>query len=151
MIKPPLHILLIEDNDEDRADLRQMLLQGGNHRYIFSEAKLGAVGVQMVLNPQHEHYDCVLVDYDLPDMDAPVIIFAMCNGNDMPPIPVVVITGVEVNEGQKLLSAGAQDFIGKSWTAPESLTRAVENAIERFKLLSERQHAEELIRASVMV
>jgi PAS domain S-box-containing protein len=53
-----------------------------------------------------------------------------------------------VKEGQKLLGAGAQDFIGKSWTTPESLTRAVENAIERFKLLSERKYAEELIHAS---
>jgi signal transduction histidine kinase len=148
MKKPPLHILLIEDNDEDRADLRQMLLLGGNHRYHFREAKLGAEGIQMVLNPQYPHYDCVLLDYDLPDMDALAVLSAMCNGNDMPPSPVVVITGVEVKEGRKLLSAGAQDFIGKSWTTPESLTRAVENAIERFKLLRERKCAEDLICAS---
>ncbi|MBC7786133.1 MAG: response regulator [Methylophilaceae bacterium] len=148
MIKPKLHILLIEDNDEDRADLRQMLLLGGNKRYHFSEAKLGAIGVKMLLDPAHEPYDCVLLDYDLPDMDAPEILYAMCNGNDMPLSPVVVITGVEVSEGQHLLGAGAQDFIGKSWTTPESLTRAIENAIERFKLLNEHLSSEHMVRVS---
>ena len=32
------HILLIEDNAEDCADMRQMLLRGGNRRYRFSVA-----------------------------------------------------------------------------------------------------------------
>ena len=50
MIKPSLHILLIEDNEEDLADLRQMLLMGGSRSYRFSEAKLGAEGLKMILN-----------------------------------------------------------------------------------------------------
>ena len=38
------HILLIEDNADDRADLRQMLLRGSDRRYRFTEAELGAEG-----------------------------------------------------------------------------------------------------------
>ena len=148
MTKPSLHILIIEDNDEDLADLRQKLLMGGNRRYRFSEAQLGAEGLNMILNPEHAPYDCVLLDYDLPDIDAPELLAMLCKGTDMPPCPVVVITGLAIDEGQNLLSAGAQDFIGKSWTTPESLSRAIENAIDRFKLLSDRQHAEVLIHAS---
>lgn len=148
MTKPSLHILIIEDNNEDLSDLRQKLLIGGNRRYRFSDAKLGVEGLKMILNPEHAPYDCVLLDYDLPDIDAPELLAMLCKGMDMPPCPVVVITGLEIDEGRELLCAGAQDFIGKSWTTPESLSRAIENAIERFKLLGERRHTEDLIRAS---
>jgi signal transduction histidine kinase/ActR/RegA family two-component response regulator len=50
---------------------------------------------------------------------------------------VVVITGwdgVQADEGMRLLQAGAQDYIGKSWTTTPGLCRAVENSIDRFKL-----------------
>jgi hypothetical protein len=49
----PWHILLIEDNAEDGADMRQMLLRGGKRRYRFSEARLGAGGVRLVLTQEH--------------------------------------------------------------------------------------------------
>ena len=148
MTKPPRHILLIEDNAEDRADLRQMLLRGGNRRYRFSEAQLGAEGVRQVLDCTHGPFDCVLLDYDLPDMDAPEVLAALCHGTDMPPCPVVVITGTADDDGHKLLLAGAQDFIGKRWTSAESLTRSVENAIERFAMMTERRRSEGALRAS---
>jgi signal transduction histidine kinase len=124
MEKPPWHILLMEDNAEDCADMRQVLaLEGGP-------------------------IDCLLLDYRLPDMDALEVLAALRIGADMPPCPVVVITGAAVEEGQPLLSAGAQDFIGKRWTGPESLNRAVENAIDRYALQLERRRAEDAMRAS---
>jgi signal transduction histidine kinase len=144
----PWHILLIEDNPEDCADMRQMLLRGGSRRYRFSEARLGADGVRQVLAQPQGPVDCVLLDYRLPDMDAPDVLAALCNGATMPPCPVVVITGAAVEEGQPLLSAGAQDFIGKRWTSAESLTRAVENAVDRYALQVERRRANDALRAS---
>ena len=148
MTRPPWHILLIEDNPEDCADLRQMLLRGGKRRYRFTEARLGADGVRRVLDPQTGPVQCVLLDYDLPDMNAHGVLAALCKGTDMPPCPVVVITGTATVEGLQLLGAGAQDYIGKRWTSPDSLTRAVENAVERFALQSERRRALEALRSS---
>jgi signal transduction histidine kinase len=148
METPPWHILLMEDNAEDRADMRQMLLRGGSRRYRFSEARFGAEGVRKVLALEHGPVDCVLLDYGLPDMDALEVLAALCNGAAMPTCPVVVITGAAVEEGQPLLSAGAQDFIGKRWTSADSLTRAVENAVDRYALQVERRRAEDSLRAS---
>ncbi len=128
------HILLIDDSADDRADLRQMLLLGGSRRYRFSKAELGAQGVRMALDPARGPIDCVMLDYCLPDMDAPEVPAALCNGAGLAPWPVVVITGSAVEERSGLLSAGAQDYIGKRWTSPESVTRAIENAVERFAL-----------------
>ena len=148
MAKPPWHILLIEDSPDDCADLRQMLLLGGSRRYRFSEARLGAEGVRMVLDPLTGPLDCVLLDYDLPDMNAHAVLAALCSATGMPPCPVVVVTGTAVEEGPRLIGAGAQDYIGKRWTSADSLTRAVENAIGRFSLQTERWHAQEALRVS---
>lgn len=148
MARATRHILLIDDNAEDRADLRQMLLRGGNCRYRFSEAQLGAEGVRLVLDQTHGPVDCVLLDHDLPDLDAPEVLAALCHGADLPPCPVVVITGTAGEDGMKLLNAGAQDYIGKRWTSAESLTRAVENAIDRFAMTVERRRVEAALRRS---
>jgi PAS domain S-box-containing protein len=148
MARTPWHVLLIEDSADDRADLRQMLLRGGDRRYRFSEAGLGADGVRQVLERTHGPVDCVLLDHGLPDMDAPEVLAALCRGTGLPPCPVVVITGTEHEDGRSLLGAGAQDCIGKRWTGAASLTRAVENAIERFALMAERRHADAALRRS---
>ena len=148
MAKTRWHILLIDDSADDRADLRQMLLRGGNRRYRFSEAALGADGVRQVLDPTQGPIDCVLLDYSLPDMDAPEVLAALRQGAELPPCPVVVITGTEGEDGLSLLSAGAQDYIGKRGTSADSLTRVVENAVERFALVAGHQRAEKALRTS---
>ncbi len=148
MEKAPWHILLMEDSAEDCADMRQMLLRAGTRRYRFSEARFGAEGVRKLLTLECGPVDCLLLDYGLPDMDALEVLAALRNGADMPPCPVVVITGAAVEEGQPLLSAGAQDFIGKRWTNADSLTRAVENAVDRYALQVERRRAESALRVS---
>jgi signal transduction histidine kinase len=138
----------MEDSPEDCADMRQMLLRGGTRRYRFSEARFGAEGVRKLLALEDGPVDCLLLDYGLPDMDALEVLAALCNGAAMPPCPVVVITGAAVEEGQPLLRAGAQDFIGKRWTSADSLTRAVENAVDRYALQVERLRVESALRAS---
>ncbi|MBL8373558.1 response regulator [Accumulibacter sp.] len=140
------HILIIDDSPDDRADLRQMLLRGSDRRYRFSEAELGADGLRQLQQTREGPYDCILLDYSLPDMNAEELLAAFCAGADLPPCPVVVVTGSGRADGRKLLRAGAQDYIGKDWTTPESLTRAVENSRERFALLADRAEAREVLR-----
>lgn len=140
------HILIIEDNPDDRADMRQMLLHGSDRRYRFTETELGREGLRLIRACQHEPYDCVLLDYYLPDMNGEEVLTAMRDGGDLPPLPVVVLLGAHREDSPALLRAGAQDYIGKNWLTPESLTRVVENAIERYTLLRQLQQAEALHR-----
>ena len=143
-------ILLIDDSPDDRANLRQMLLSGSNSRYHFTEAELGSTGLQTVseqhdARPDRMPFDCILLDFHLPDMNAYEVLADLCDGSDLPPCPVVVVTGwqgADKDDGARLLRAGAQDYIGKGWTTPESLTRTIENSIERFDLLTKRKIAE---------
>ncbi|MBC7719750.1 MAG: response regulator [Chitinophagaceae bacterium] len=96
-------------------------------------------------------FDCILLDYNLPDMNALGFLAALCCDKGVPPCPIVVITGwdgIDSADGPKLMRAGAQDYIGKNWTTAESLSRVLENSIERFHLLASRQAAESALRIS---
>ena len=168
-------ILLVDDNLDDMAHLRQMLLCGSTRPYEITEAVLGSAALRLVAQqlqmpcdtsadcsgaaepaenvanahvcaPRYDRpFDCILLDFNLPDMNALEVLAVLCGGSDLPPCPVVVITGwngVDSADGHKLIRAGAQDFIGKSWTTFESLTRAIENSMERFELQTRRRAAE---------
>jgi len=48
-----------------------------------------------------------------------------------------------------VLRAGAQDFIGKAWMTVESLTRAVENAVDRWVMAQELRASDARLRAAL--
>lgn len=138
------HILIIDDNPDDCADFRQMLIAGSGRTCHITQAHLGEEGLQMILDNQEQSragtvapFDCVLLDFNLPDQNATQLMGRLCEATGVPPCAVVVITGwegVQADEGRNLLRSGAQDYIGKSWTTPASLCRAVENSVDRFEL-----------------
>ena len=142
------HILIIDDNPDDRAEFRKLLITGSGRTCRFTEAELGATGLQMVLDNRAQSlsgtavpFDCVLLDFNLPDQNGTQCLTTLCGASGMPPCPVVVMTGwdgVDDSDGPNVLQAGAQDYIGKSWTTAPSLCRAIENSIDRFKLLQNR-------------
>ncbi|WP_157679264.1 PAS domain S-box protein [Methylovulum psychrotolerans] len=142
------HILLVEENDDDRAELRQKLVLGSERRYRFTEAKLGAEALQKAYDKPDGPYECIILSYYLPDMNSEEILAVLCEGTELPPCPVVVVIGAVKDKGPALLRAGAQDYIGKHRITPESLTRAVENSVERFVLLRERMHTLQALKAS---
>ncbi|HWH68758.1 MAG TPA: PAS domain S-box protein [Candidatus Sulfotelmatobacter sp.] len=149
MLSAAWKMILIEDNPDDRADLRQMLLQGSSRRYTFVEAETGQAGVRACREANGQPPDFILLDFHLPDMDALEVLAEIRAGRDWAPCPVVVLTGSsDFGVGREVLRAGAQDFIGKSWTTPQSLVRAMENAAERFALLTERREVQNRLRQS---
>ena len=143
-------VLIVDDNPDDRASMRQMLLLKSERQYVFAEAERGDVALQMLRNTRGERegpcpFDCILLDFNLPDMNALEVLTALRGSNSLPPCPTVVITGwdgVSREDGARLLRAGAQDYIGKSWTTADGLNRSLENSIERFEILA-RQHVVE--------
>jgi len=133
-------LVIIEDSPEDCDEIRRLLLQGSDRRYQFVEAETGAAGVRAILDPSNGPPDCVVLDYTLPDTDAMEVLRAVIDSDGLTVCPVVVLTGTAGPQfGPALLRAGAQDFIGKSWMTAESLTRAVDNAAERWAMIRELQ------------
>lgn len=145
----PFHLLCVEDSPEDLADARRMLLRGSARRYKFTEAETGEAALR-ALRDMAEPPDCILLDFKLPDMNALELIAELRGGNLLPSCPVVVLTGV-AESGPQVIFAGAQEFVGKSWASPESLTRAIESAVERFAMARERHRVDDALRASEQV
>jgi diguanylate cyclase (GGDEF)-like protein/PAS domain S-box-containing protein len=144
-----LRVLIIDDSPEDREVMRQLLLTGSERQYLFMEATTGVEAIKLLSENKADSFDCILLDYHLPDVDATELLSALGCLNSLC-CPVVVVTGLTTTQhGSALLQTGAQDFIGKSWLNPESLTRSVENAIERFRMLQALKESEERLRLSL--
>ncbi len=141
--KDLLRILIIDDSPEDREVMRR-LLAGPEQRFRFIEAETGDAGLR-ICRDNGGPPDCVLLDYHLPDIDAPELLAAL-GGPDAPFCPVVVVTGITGGiDGRAMLRLGAQDFIGKNWMNQESLSHAIENAVERFGMVRALRDREELL------
>jgi PAS domain S-box-containing protein len=130
-------ILLVDDNARDRTDAKAALLNGSPRRYQFTEA--ATVAQTLALCAALPPFDCVVLDYGLTDGDALDVLRTLArDAHQMPLMPVVIVTGDSSGETSRAaLRAGAQDHLGKSWLGPESLTRAVENAVERHAMSRE--------------
>ena len=132
----PWRILLVDDNALDRADAKAALLGGHDRRYQFVEAT--SANEAMHLCASSAPFDCMILDFFLPDGDALDVLARLpCDADKIPHLPVVILTGVAGTESRASLRHGAQDFVGKAWLGRESLTWAVENAIERRKIARE--------------
>ncbi len=142
----PLRVLIVDDNRADRADAKAALLKGSSRPYRFSEAATAEEALRLcALLPLP---DCIVLDLGLPDADELGVLSRLPRDeNQLLRVPVVVLTGAVAHGlNQAALRAGAQDYVGKAWLRPETLTQAVENAIERLALtralLGQRQLAE---------
>ena len=146
-----LRVLLVDDNPDDRADAKAALLNGSNRRYEFVEASLAEDALQRYA--QLPALDCMVLDFDLPDADALEVLARLPRDSDNNTlIPVVILTGSSfMTLNKEVLRAGAEDYVGKSWLGAESLTRAVENAIERHAMKGEllRERARQQLIADV--
>lgn len=133
-------ILIVDDNAHDRADAKAALLKGSSQRYAFLEASFGEEALHICR--QTPALDCIILDVGLPDTNAIDVLGHLPRDADACiAIPVVILTGsADALINQEALRAGAQDYVGKSWLGPESLTRAVGNAIERHAMQRELRH-----------
>ena len=142
----PWRVFIIDDSPDDRAEIRRMLLKGSERHITFFEADTAHAGIKSVLAAGTPP-DCVILDYNLPDMAAPEVLEALTGPDGMPICPVVVVTGGASREdGRRVLRAGAQDYIGKDWSSPEALNRAMENACESWQMARELRQRKDALR-----
>ncbi len=156
MVEPRWRVLIADDNPDDRALIKGALLRGAVAR-AFRFVEVGSVAEALArVRGDAEPYQALLVDYTLPDGTAFDLLAGLPREPEGPgmlplllPAPVVVVTGRGDGElGARLLRAGATDFVGKDWLGPGSVTRAVENAIERFAMATELRQRQRALRES---
>lgn len=111
-IKPQLdgsHILLAEDNELFQDAITRFLEQAG------AKVWLAGNGEEALDLMRHLHFDCVLMDVQMPVMDGLEATRRIRSTNAFAKIPVIAITGDASNASrQRCLAAGMDDFIPKS-------------------------------------
>jgi len=134
----PLSVLIIDDAPEDRMVVRLALESQG---YLLSEVDNGERGIAAAaaINP-----DCILLDNRLPDLDGIEVIEGLRRADGTMPCAVVVMTGSsDGRTAAKLLKAGALDYLDKRFLGEDSLRRAVQGAVDRYRFAEQQRTAEE--------
>jgi PAS domain S-box-containing protein len=116
--------ILIVDDQESNVSLLEQLLSESGYKNVSS-----------TMNPKEvcdlhrkNHYDLILLDLQMPDMDGFQVMEALKINSDDAYLPVLVLTA-QPNHKLRALQAGAKDFISKPFDLVEVKTR-IHNMLE---------------------
>jgi CheY-like chemotaxis protein len=137
-------VLIVDDSDEDREVYRRQLARQTRPRIEALEAQTGEAGLLVC---RMERPDCVLLDFNLPDMDGLEFLDALRNerGEAMPALVMLTGQGNEAVAVQAM-KRGAQDYLVKGNTDAAVLRHAMENAIEKVFLHRQLQQQRRQLR-----
>lgn len=135
--------ILIVDDQESNVNLLDQLLSDAGYTNVASTMKPQEVCALHRKN----HYDLILLDLQMPDMDGFQVIEALKTNDADGYLPVVVITA---QPGHKLraLRAGARDFVSKPFDLVEVKTR-IHNTLEVRVLYKELENCNRLLEQTV--
>ncbi|NKB18252.1 MAG: response regulator, partial [Pseudanabaena sp. CRU_2_10] len=134
-MKPPLHVLIVEDSEDDMLLMLRELRQGG---YTLDYLRVDtATAMQAALDRQP--WDIVIADYSLPAFSGPEALkLLQSQGLDLPFIIVSGTIGEET--AVAAMKAGAHDFLSKGKLA--RLLPAVERELRDAEERRKRRNAE---------
>lgn len=142
-MKEAVKILLVEDDEVDRMAVSRALKTTGLSADIV--AAIDCQSAIATLNQQS--FDCVLMDYRLPDGDGLQLVEQIRNLGLK--LPLIVLTGQGDEQiAVQLMKLGASDYLPKSKLSPEMLTRSLRNAVRIYRAESEAARATEQLRES---
>src|SRR5437762_1461680 len=123
----PLQILVVEDDELDRMIIKRALKASGiNLEVLFAEDHKGGK-----VATQDKDYDCIFLDYNLPDGTGIELLKAIRASGNISPIIIVTSHGDE-KVAVEAMKSGASDYIPKSLLSPEGLAQSLRYVI-RFK------------------
>jgi CheY-like chemotaxis protein len=123
-------ILLVEDSKPIRRENEQVLIQAGY------EVVCAVDGESALRFARDEKPDLILLDMILPKMSGPDVLQHLKSDPATADIPVVVVSSLSEKNRQKLIEAGAEDYLEKSAMMPKQgvnlLPTMLENVICRI-------------------
>jgi DNA-binding response OmpR family regulator len=102
--------LLVVDDEPRNAELTAALLRRAG--YVVEIAGSGTAALASVRSSSP---DLMLLDYEMPDMEAPEVLDTLRSGADRIAFPVIILTGARHAAGDQVLGIerGASDYIVK--------------------------------------
>jgi PAS domain S-box-containing protein len=130
IIKPPIKILLIEDNPDDFSFIRE-ILEEVEDQFELTNAETLKKGLKSLDDGQ---YDVILLDLGLPDSNG----FDTFNKvhKHTPGTALIILTGLRDEEiGNRTVKEGAQDYFVKGPIDSKLLFKSIKYSIERNNLI----------------
>lgn len=118
-----LKILVVDDDEVDRIAMRHALTKAGIQMELFEVGD----GNGAIAALSHGNFDCVFLDYGLPNHDSLSLVQKLRLKEIK--VPVVVLTYIGDEQiALELMKAGAIDYLSKSSLSSEMLTQVLRNA-----------------------
>lgn len=105
----PVRLLVVDDEPRNAELTAELLRRAG---YAVEVALSGGDAVAHVRSGTP---DLMLLDYEMPDMDAPEVLDLLRSGSDRLSFPVIILTGARLSAADQVLGIerGASDYIAK--------------------------------------
>jgi len=112
--------LLVVDDEPRTAELTAEILRRAG--YMVDVASSGTEALERV---RIGTPDLMLLDYEMPDMEAPEVLDSLRSGGDRVPFPVIILTGARHAPADQVvgIERGATDFIVKGTDRQVMLAR----------------------------
>jgi len=130
-----LKVLIIDDEPVDREIFKEYLDADRPGTFCYAEAETGRDGLrqQKDFSP-----DCILLDFNLPDLDGLKMIRLLLDGRDTLPCAIVMLTGTGNEEiAVEAMKLGVMDYLAKGPASAYALSRTVAGAVQRFRFRQE--------------
>lgn len=138
-----LSILLVDDDEVDRMAVGRALAKAGVKMELSEVADCKCA----IATLKNSTFDCVFLDYRLPDKDGLSLIQEIRSAKIEVPLVVLTDQGDE-QIAVELMKAGATDYLSKSRLSSETLARVLRNAIRVYRAEMQVALADRHIRAT---
>lgn len=127
-----LRVLVVDGNRDYCEELAGFLHADPSAGY---DVSIAASGRDAVSRCESETFDCLLVEYRLPDTSATGVVRALGYDAGLGRTPVIVLAECGNEDvAAEVIHAGAADYIPRKVASGRSLSRAIGNAVERSRL-----------------
>ncbi len=129
----PGHILVVDDNPENREMLARRLERQGH------TTALAADGAEALEIARREKFDLVLLDMMMPVLDGYATLTALKADEDLRHIPVIMISALdELDSAVRCIERGAEDYLPKPFN-PTVLRARIGVGLEKKTLRDQEQ------------
>ena len=125
-------VLIVDDDTRDQMLYRAGLDTCREARFSTDSVGTGNLGLLQLAS---EKYDCVLLDYMLPDGQGMALVEKFRQAADDPDLPIILLTGYgDEDLAIQALHSRVSDYLHKRNVNPQSLYRAIANSVAKATL-----------------
>ena len=134
LVVDAIRVLLIDDDPAYRHLCERYLSKNADSRFELVSVPNASAGIAEC---QEESFDCLLIDYTLPDVSGTQVFRTLSSilSELTPPAIILTADGGE-DAAAEAVRAGAADYMPKRTVSAQSLSRAICNAVEKSRLKS---------------